>query len=118
MIAALPAEQRPLVIGFAAETQEIERYARDKLQRKGLDMIVANDISQVGLGFGSDQNAAWLLWRTKEGVESRTEAPQPKTQLAASIIRQALALLSEAAAEKATKPVSKQLPKQAPGESL
>ncbi|HSP32269.1 MAG TPA: bifunctional phosphopantothenoylcysteine decarboxylase/phosphopantothenate--cysteine ligase CoaBC [Halomonas sp.] len=101
-VAALPAEQRPLVVGFAAETQEIERYARDKLQRKGLDMIVANDVSQTGLGFGSDQNAAWLLWRTAEGVESRAEAPQPKTQLAATIIRQALTLLSTKAANKAS----------------
>lgn len=101
-VAALPAEQRPIVVGFAAETQEVERYARDKLQRKGLDMIVANDVSQVGLGFGSDQNAAWLLWRTAEGVESRTEAPQPKTQLAAAIIQQALLLLSTKAPTKAT----------------
>ncbi len=93
-IAALPAEQRPLVVGFAAETQDIQRYAQDKLTRKGLDMIVANDVSQAGLGFGSDQNAAWLLWRTGEGVESRAEAPQPKRQLAATIIHQALALLS------------------------
>ncbi|WP_336273579.1 bifunctional phosphopantothenoylcysteine decarboxylase/phosphopantothenate--cysteine ligase CoaBC [Vreelandella indica] len=98
-IAALPAGQRPLVVGFAAETQEIERYAQDKLQRKGLDMIVANDVSQAGLGFGSDQNAAWLLWRTAEGVESRAEAPQPKTQLAATIIHQALTLLSTTAPE-------------------
>ncbi|MCE7518894.1 bifunctional phosphopantothenoylcysteine decarboxylase/phosphopantothenate--cysteine ligase CoaBC [Vreelandella titanicae] len=99
-VAALPAKQRPLVIGFAAETQEIERYARDKLQRKGLDMIVANDVSQAGLGFGSDQNAAWILWRTPQGVESRSEAAQPKTQLATTIIRQALALLPTTAATK------------------
>ncbi|MDQ7728186.1 bifunctional phosphopantothenoylcysteine decarboxylase/phosphopantothenate--cysteine ligase CoaBC [Halomonas sp. SpR8] len=92
-IAALPAGQRPLVVGFAAETQQVKRYAQDKLQRKGLDMIVANDVSQAGLGFGSDQNAAWLLWRTAEGIESRSEAAQPKTQLAATIIHQALSLL-------------------------
>ncbi|TVP42802.1 MAG: bifunctional phosphopantothenoylcysteine decarboxylase/phosphopantothenate--cysteine ligase CoaBC [Halomonas sp.] len=100
-VAALPSEQRPLVVGFAAETQEIERYAADKLKRKGLDMIVANDVSQTGLGFGSDQNAALLLWRTPHGVETRSEAPQPKTQLAATIIRQALALLSTQASTKA-----------------
>ncbi len=101
-VAALPAEQRPLVVGFAAETQEVERYARDKLQRKGLDMIVANDVSQAGLGFGSDQNAAWLLWRTVDGIESRAEPPQPKTQLATTILSQALALLSTKAAQKNT----------------
>ncbi|MGP9767721.1 bifunctional phosphopantothenoylcysteine decarboxylase/phosphopantothenate--cysteine ligase CoaBC [Halomonas sp. AOP13-D3-9] len=97
-IAALPAGQRPLVVGFAAETQELERYARDKLQRKGLDMIVANDVSQAGLGFGSEQNAALLLWRTAEGIESRSESAQPKSQLATTIIHQALALLPTQAA--------------------
>ncbi|MFB9866588.1 bifunctional phosphopantothenoylcysteine decarboxylase/phosphopantothenate--cysteine ligase CoaBC [Vreelandella sulfidaeris] len=93
-VAALPADQRPLVVGFAAETQDVERYAHDKLMRKGLDMIVANDVSQAGLGFGSDENAAWLLWHTPQGVESRAEPAQPKTQLAATIIDQALALLA------------------------
>lgn len=102
-IAALPAEQRPLVVGFAAETQDIERYARDKLQRKGLDMIVANDVSQAGLGFGSDQNAAWLLWRSPQGVESQAEPPQPKHQLAATVVRQALALLATASETAPTK---------------
>lgn len=111
-VAALPAKQRPqVVVGFAAETQEIERYAQDKLQRKGLDMIVANDVSQTGLGFGSDHNAAWLLWRTPQGVDSRAETPQPKTQLAATIIRQALRLLS-------TKSLNKAAGHESSGESL
>lgn len=66
-------------------------------------MIVANDVSQAGLGFGSDQNAAWLLWRTAEGIESRSEAAQPKTQLAATIIHQALALLEKASETAPTK---------------
>nr|WP_298055319.1 bifunctional phosphopantothenoylcysteine decarboxylase/phosphopantothenate--cysteine ligase CoaBC [uncultured Halomonas sp.] len=111
-VAALPTKQRPqVVVGFAAETQEIERYAQDKLQRKGLDMIVANDVSQTGLGFGSDHNAAWLLWRTSQGVDSRAETPQPKTQLAATIIRQALTLLS-------TKSLNKAAGQDSSGESL
>ncbi|PRY63088.1 phosphopantothenate-cysteine ligase /phosphopantothenoylcysteine decarboxylase [Vreelandella songnenensis] len=93
-VAALPADSRPLVVGFAAETQQIERYAADKLARKNLDMIVANDVSQAGLGFGSDENAALLLWRTATGIEQRSEPPQPKTQLAQGIVRQALTLLS------------------------
>lgn len=93
-VAALPAGKRPMVVGFAAETQQLEQYAHDKLNRKGLDMIVANDVSQADLGFGSNDNAALLLWRTAQGTEHRLEAPQPKTQLAQSIIRQALALLS------------------------
>ncbi|WP_404344693.1 bifunctional phosphopantothenoylcysteine decarboxylase/phosphopantothenate--cysteine ligase CoaBC [Vreelandella venusta] len=93
-VAALPSEQRPFVVGFAAETQDVERYAQDKLARKGLDMIVANDVSQQGLGFGSDDNAALLLWRTPQGNEQLSAPPQPKTQLAALIIHQTLAQLS------------------------
>ncbi|WP_311063532.1 bifunctional phosphopantothenoylcysteine decarboxylase/phosphopantothenate--cysteine ligase CoaBC [Halomonas sp. DWK9] len=93
-VAALPIEQRPFVVGFAAETQDVERYAQDKLARKGLDMIVANDVSQQGLGFGSDDNAALLLWRTPLGNEQLSAPPQPKTQLAALIFQQTLAQLS------------------------
>lgn len=62
-VAALPNTERPLVVGFAAETQNLEHYASAKLARKGLDMIVANDVSQAGQGFGSDYNAALLLWQ-------------------------------------------------------
>nr|WP_290821139.1 bifunctional phosphopantothenoylcysteine decarboxylase/phosphopantothenate--cysteine ligase CoaBC [Halomonas sp.] len=91
-VAAMPASRRPIVIGFAAETNEIEHYARDKLMRKGLDMIVANDVSASGLGFGSDDNAAWLLWRSQEGTESEHQPAQSKQQLAEAIIQQALRL--------------------------
>lgn len=93
-VAALSPETRPFVVGFAAETQDVERYAADKLTRKRLDMIVANDVSQQGMGFGSDDNAALLLWRSPQGIERRMEAPQPKTQLAECVIQQALTLLS------------------------
>ena len=41
------------VVGFAAETQDIETYARDKLARKKLDAIVANDVSRTDVGFNS-----------------------------------------------------------------
>ncbi|MCO7230479.1 bifunctional phosphopantothenoylcysteine decarboxylase/phosphopantothenate--cysteine ligase CoaBC [Halomonas sp. CnH100-B] len=93
-VAALPDGQRPFVVGFAAETQDVERYAQDKLTRKGLDMIVANDVSQQGLGFGSDDNAALLLWRTPHGSEQWAAAPQPKTHLAALIVQRAFTQLS------------------------
>ncbi|CAM3383899.1 bifunctional phosphopantothenoylcysteine decarboxylase/phosphopantothenate--cysteine ligase CoaBC [Halomonas lysinitropha] len=93
-VAALPEAQRPLVVGFAAETRDLEGYARDKLTRKGLDMIVANDVSRAGLGFGSDDNAALLLWREGDGNSSENLAPQPKSQLALAVMRRALACLS------------------------
>ncbi|QEH18678.1 bifunctional phosphopantothenoylcysteine decarboxylase/phosphopantothenate--cysteine ligase CoaBC [Histophilus somni] len=55
-------ENRPFVVGFAAETQNVEQYAKDKLQRKNLDMICANDVSG-GQVFNSEQNALQLFWQ-------------------------------------------------------
>lgn len=82
---------RPYVVGFAAETRDLENYAKDKLARKNLDMIVGNDVSLAGLGFGGDNNAALLLWREDEGREGRQELPpQPKTELARAVICRAL----------------------------
>ncbi len=51
------------VVGFAAETHNVESYACDKLQRKDLDMIVANDVSRSDIGFNSDQNAITVIER-------------------------------------------------------
>jgi phosphopantothenoylcysteine decarboxylase/phosphopantothenate--cysteine ligase len=48
---------KPFIIGFAAETQNVEHYARGKLMRKNLDLIAANDVAKVGQGFNSDDNA-------------------------------------------------------------
>jgi phosphopantothenoylcysteine decarboxylase / phosphopantothenate---cysteine ligase len=53
--------QRPFVVGFAAETNDVERNARDKLERKKLDMIAANDVSE-GRAFDRDDNALVVLW--------------------------------------------------------
>jgi len=55
-------ELRPFTVGFAAETQDVDVYARDKLVRKNLDMIVANDVSLSEIGFNSDQNAVTVFW--------------------------------------------------------
>ncbi|OLO13139.1 bifunctional 4'-phosphopantothenoylcysteine decarboxylase/phosphopantothenoylcysteine synthetase [Chromohalobacter japonicus] len=88
---------RPLVVGFAAETRDVERYARDKLTRKGMDMIVANDVSQAGLGFGADDNAALLLWRVGDGTDSQALPPQPKTTLADAIVDRVLTLYAHRA---------------------
>lgn len=49
------------VVGFAAETHDLEAYARRKLVEKGLDWIVANDVAQPGLGMNADDNAVLLL---------------------------------------------------------
>ncbi|SHM84405.1 bifunctional phosphopantothenoylcysteine decarboxylase/phosphopantothenate--cysteine ligase CoaBC [Halomonas cupida] len=85
----------PMVVGFAAETRDVEQYAQAKLERKGLDMIIANDVSRQDLGFGSDDNAAILLWRNGDGIARQAEAPQPKTQLAQAVITRALDCLAQ-----------------------
>ena len=53
---------RPFCVGFAAESQDVEAYARAKLAKKQLDMIAANDITTEGLGFNSDNNALHVIW--------------------------------------------------------
>lgn len=60
-VAALT-ENRPFTVGFAAETQNVEHYARGKLANKNLDLICANDVSVQGQGFNSDNNALHLYW--------------------------------------------------------
>lgn len=58
------------MVGFAAETQDVEKYARGKLEAKNLDMIACNDVSRKDIGFGSDDNAMTVFFRDKaEGVK-------------------------------------------------
>lgn len=64
-------KERQYVVGFAAETQEVLQHAKSKLERKNLDMIVANDVLQEGAGMGSDTNIVTLL--TKEGEQVALE---------------------------------------------
>jgi phosphopantothenoylcysteine decarboxylase / phosphopantothenate---cysteine ligase len=62
ILASLSAQpSHPFLVGFAAETRNVESYARDKLQRKGLDMIAANQVGD-GLGFETADNAITLYW--------------------------------------------------------
>jgi phosphopantothenoylcysteine decarboxylase/phosphopantothenate--cysteine ligase len=63
IIASIAARQaRPsLVVGFAAETNDVTTYARDKLKKKRLDFIFANDVSDSAIGFNSDSNAGTLI---------------------------------------------------------
>ncbi|WP_318407510.1 bifunctional phosphopantothenoylcysteine decarboxylase/phosphopantothenate--cysteine ligase CoaBC [Photobacterium leiognathi] len=60
-VAALT-DSRPFTVGFAAETQNVEQYARSKLANKNLDVICANDVSVQGQGFNCDSNALHLYW--------------------------------------------------------
>jgi phosphopantothenoylcysteine decarboxylase/phosphopantothenate--cysteine ligase len=68
-------DDAPFTVGFAAETTDVEHYARDKMARKKLQMIVANDVSVPGLGFNSDRNAVTVFWPGGQqaiGPESKT----------------------------------------------
>ena len=56
-------ENKPFVVGFAAETQNVENYARGKLVNKNLDMIIANDVSNREIGFNSDNNSVTVFWQ-------------------------------------------------------
>lgn len=58
-----------LLIGFAAETQDLVAHAKKKLTTKDLDLIVANDVTRKGAGFGSDQNAATVIDRQGRATE-------------------------------------------------
>ncbi len=76
-------ESRPFTVGFAAETRDVAAYARSKLERKKLDMIVANDVSRAGIGFASEDNEVTLIWRDGERVLPRAS----KLNLATELIR-------------------------------
>ncbi|WP_430458552.1 bifunctional phosphopantothenoylcysteine decarboxylase/phosphopantothenate--cysteine ligase CoaBC [Rheinheimera sp.] len=77
-VAALTA-QRPFTVGFAAETEKVAEYARQKLQKKNLNLICANDVSDPALGFNSEQNAITVYSSTAEfalGQRSKTDLAQ------------------------------------------
>jgi len=75
-IAAQPAP--PFTVGFAAETRDLLNYARSKLTRKQLNMIIANDVSQPGIGFNSDENLVTLVT-----ASTQETLPQSSKQLLA-----------------------------------
>ena len=58
-----------LVVGFAAETNDVVGYARSKMEKKGLDLVVANDITAKGAGFNTDTNIATILTRSGGEIE-------------------------------------------------
>ena len=58
-----------VLVGFAAETDDLLAHAKEKLHAKGLDLLVANDVTAPGSGFGSDTNRVWLLAREADPEE-------------------------------------------------
>lgn len=75
ILAELGADKRGRVlVGFAAETSDVLEHARGKLAEKNLDLVVANDVSTPGLGFGSDDNRVSLVWSDRvEELEVQTK---------------------------------------------
>lgn len=80
-----------VIVGFAAETGDLENAGREKLERKGLDLIVVNEVGREGTGFGSDTNDAMILSRDGEGESLRTWT---KDELARAICDRLVALLA------------------------
>ncbi|MYE14089.1 MAG: bifunctional phosphopantothenoylcysteine decarboxylase/phosphopantothenate--cysteine ligase CoaBC [Gammaproteobacteria bacterium] len=82
ILEAAVASGRPCVVGFAAETHDALKHAREKLARKGCDAIVVNDVSDSTIGFDSNDNAVVLIQ-----VSGETVFPmEPKETLAAKLI--------------------------------
>lgn len=76
-----------LVVGFAAETHDVEKYARGKLVDKRLDLVIANQVGISGGGFESDNNAATAFWQDGEQVFPATSKRELAEQLLALIAR-------------------------------
>ena len=74
-------KDKPFVVGFAAETEQLEHHARSKMLKKNLDMIAANDVSNDKV-FERNENALLVLWRNGR----QDIGPGPKDQVAAGLI--------------------------------
>ena len=84
ILASLAARKgRRLVVGFAAETNDVAQEARRKLREKRLDLIVANDVTASGAGFGSDTNVVQLI---DAGGETQALPVLPKEEVAGRIL--------------------------------
>ena len=87
ILATLARQKRPdqIVVGFAAETQDLLAHAQAKLEAKRLDMIVANDVMAEGAGFEGDTNIVTLLWPDGRVLElpkaSKADIAAPHSRL-------------------------------------
>ncbi|QBG36411.1 bifunctional phosphopantothenoylcysteine decarboxylase/phosphopantothenate--cysteine ligase CoaBC [Litorilituus sediminis] len=80
-------KDKPFVVGFAAETQDVEHYARGKLMRKNLDLIAANDVAKENQGFNSNDNALTVF-----SSIDKTEIPLANKQ---QVAKQLVALINQ-----------------------
>lgn len=75
-----------LSVGFAAETQDTETYAKGKLIAKNLDMIAVNDVSDTSIGFGSDDNAMMVFFADKYAKTAQKLPKAPKSTIARQLM--------------------------------
>lgn len=79
-------EKRPFMVGFAAETQNIEQYANGKLISKKLDMIACNDVSRTDIGFGADENAMTVFFAKKYDIDQRQLEKASKLKIGEQLV--------------------------------
>lgn len=80
-----------ILVGFAAETEHVIKYGQDKVARKNLDMLVANDVSKSNAGFNVDTNEGYFLYPDKEPKEMPN---MKKSELARHILREVIDLVA------------------------
>jgi phosphopantothenoylcysteine decarboxylase/phosphopantothenate--cysteine ligase len=74
-------ENKPFTLGFAAETEKVEQHAREKLQRKNMDMIAANQVAAEQTGFESDTNELIVIWSDGEQLLTLNDKNEIARQL-------------------------------------
>ena len=79
-------EKRPFMVGFAAETRNIEEYAAGKLVAKKLDMIACNDVSRPDIGFASDENAMIVFFAEQYHLPQRDLEKASKQEIAQQLV--------------------------------
>jgi len=78
--------KRPFMVGFAAETRNVEAYASEKLVVKKLDMIACNDVSRADIGFASDQNAMTVFFAEQYKMDKRELEKASKQEIAQQLV--------------------------------
>ncbi|WP_436872377.1 bifunctional phosphopantothenoylcysteine decarboxylase/phosphopantothenate--cysteine ligase CoaBC [Acinetobacter haemolyticus] len=79
-------QQRPFMVGFAAETRNVEEYAAGKLVAKKLDMIACNDVSRPDIGFASDENAMTVFFAQSYHLEKRELEKASKQEISQQLV--------------------------------
>ena len=82
-----------LVVGFAAETNDLENYASKKLSEKNCDWMVANDVSNKSIGFDSDFNEVTILYKN-EKIDDEKLCIKKKSEIADEIIDRVISQLN------------------------